>query len=330
MRVQATRRRRAASPASAPRSPTCYLQIRVSGDLALFQAIGAAARREDAGRRRLTATFIDALHRRLRGVRPRPGTALDWDDVLRADRAAPRSRSRQLRRRCSRLASASSSAGRWASPSTATRSRRSRRSSTSLLLRGNIGRPGAGAVPGARPLQRAGRPHDGHLRAARRRVPRRAAATSSASSRRASTGYDTVDAIRAMRDGKVEGVLRAGRQLRRRHARHRGHRARRCARCALTVQVSTKLNRSHVRHRARGADPAVPRPHRAGPPGRRASSSSPSRTRCAMVHASRGPLAPALAAPAHPRSRSSAGLGRAAARHRPSVPWTAFGRRLHA
>ena len=35
-----------------------------------------------------------------------------------------------------------------------------------VLLRGSIGRPGAGAVSGAGPQQRAGRPHDGDLRAA--------------------------------------------------------------------------------------------------------------------------------------------------------------------
>ena len=64
---------------------------------------------------------------------------------------------------CSRRRGARSSAGRWASPSTATPSRRSRRSPTSRSLQGNIGKPGRRPVPGARPLQRAGRPDDGHL-----------------------------------------------------------------------------------------------------------------------------------------------------------------------
>ena len=43
------------------------------------------------------------------------------------------------------------------------------------------------AVPGPRPLQRAGRPHDGHLGASRRSTSSTRCATSSASSRRAST-----------------------------------------------------------------------------------------------------------------------------------------------
>jgi anaerobic selenocysteine-containing dehydrogenase len=101
-------------------------------------------------------------------------------------------------------------------------------------------------VPGARPLQRAGRPHDGHLgeaaglpRRAARRVRLRAAARAR---------HDTVDAIRAMRDGKAEGLHRAGRQLRRRHPRHRRHRGG-DARCRADRAVSTKLNRSHVVHR---------------------------------------------------------------------------------
>lgn len=41
-----------------------------------------------------------------------------------------------------------------------------------LLLRGNIGRPGAGVCP-VRATQRPGRPHHGHLRTPRTRIPRR-------------------------------------------------------------------------------------------------------------------------------------------------------------
>ena len=44
-----------------------------------------------------------------------------------------------------------------------------------LLLRGNIGRPGRGCLPGARAQQRAGRSHDGHLGATEGRLPRLAA-----------------------------------------------------------------------------------------------------------------------------------------------------------
>ena len=93
-----------------------------------------------------------------------------------------------------------------------------------LLLRGNIGRPGAGAVPGPRAQQRPGRPDDGHLGEDARRASSTRCARSSASSRRAQHGLDTVDSIRAMRDGRVEVFIGPRRQLRRRHAGHRGHR----------------------------------------------------------------------------------------------------------
>ena len=43
--------------------------------------------------------------------------------------------------------------------------------------------------------------------------------------------------------------------------------------CALTVQVSTKLNRSHLVHRTDRADPAVARAHRQGPAVRRQTAS---------------------------------------------------------
>ena len=57
------------------------------------------------------------------------------------------------------------------------------------LAQGNIGKPGAGPVPGPRPLQRAGRPHDGHLGAAARRTSWTPCRRSSASTRRARTGW---------------------------------------------------------------------------------------------------------------------------------------------
>ena len=83
-----------------------------------------------------------------------------------------------------------------------------------------------------------------------------------------------------MRDGQGAGLLRPGRQLRLGDAGHGTHRGRPAV-LDLTVHVSTKLNRSHVVTGERGADPALPGPHRAGPPGRRATRSSPSRTRWA-------------------------------------------------
>ena len=57
-----------------------------------------------------------------------------------------------------------------------------------LLLRGNIGQPGAGICPGAGPFQRAGPAHRRHHRKARARAARPACASSTGSSRRARKG----------------------------------------------------------------------------------------------------------------------------------------------
>ena len=110
-----------------------------------------------------------------------------------------------------------------------------------LLLRGNIGRPGAGAVPGAGPQQRAGRPHDGHLREAAPTPSSTPSAPSSASSRPARHGHDTVDAIRAMRDGEVDVFVAMGGNFVRGHPRHRRHRggARRAARSPCRCRPSS-------------------------------------------------------------------------------------------
>ena len=89
-----------------------------------------------------------------------------------------------------------------------------------LLMRGMIGKPGAGRVPGARALERAGRPDDGHLGEDAREVPRRTRcavrhhqpAQARARHRRRHPG----DARR-----RGEGVHRHGRQLRVGHAGHR-------------------------------------------------------------------------------------------------------------
>ena len=137
-----------------------------------------------------------------------------------------------------------------------------------LLLRGNIGKPGAGVCPvrghsnvqGDRTMGIWERPRRQFLDALEREFgfepPRE-------------HGFDTVEAIQAMHDGRVEVFFAHGRQLplapRPTPTLHRGG----ARRCALTVQVSTKLNRSHLVTGRAGADPALPRPHRARPPGRR-------------------------------------------------------------
>ena len=93
--------------------------------------------------------------------------------------------------------------------------------------------------------------------------------------------------------------------------------------CALTVQVSTKLNRSHVVHGAHGADPAVAGPHRpdiqAG--GKQLVSVEDSMS---MVHLSRGSLhPPSDAAAQRGGDRLPARPRRCSAPDHP-VPWEKF------
>ena len=116
-----------------------------------------------------------------------------------------------------------------------------------LLLRGNIGRPGAGVCPVRGHSQRPGRPHDGHLRADAGVVPRRAgrrvrlrlsararATTRSTRSAPCATAAPTCSSRWAATSSRPPPTPTS--------------RTARCARCGLTVQVSTKLNRSHLVH----------------------------------------------------------------------------------
>jgi molybdopterin-dependent oxidoreductase alpha subunit len=115
-----------------------------------------------------------------------------------------------------------------------------------LLLRGNIGRPGAGPSPirghsnvqGDRTMGIWEKMPESFLDALRdefRFEPPR------------EHGYDTVDAIRAMRDGKVEVFFALGGNFAAATPDTAVTEAA-LAKCDLTVHVATKLNRSHLCH----------------------------------------------------------------------------------
>ncbi len=115
------------------------------------------------------------------------------------------------------------------------------------MLRGNMGREGAGACP----VRGHSNVQGDRTMGIYEKPPQRCSTAwtrCSASSRRAQNGYDTVEAIAGDARRQGQGVLRAGRQLRRGHARHLRRPGRRCSRCDLTVHVTTKLNRSHLVH----------------------------------------------------------------------------------
>ena len=239
--------------ASAPALADLHLPVRVNGDLALFQAIGALLLRVGRRRPRLRRAATPSASR----TTPRTSPDLDWaarsrratgldpgaDRGGRGDvRATPRATVHLL--------------GDGAHPAPQ-RGRDDQGDRQRRVPPGQHRQAGRRPVPGARPLQRAGRPHHGHLGAgAKPALPRRARATSSASTRRASTASTpSTRSVPCATAGRTV-FFAHGRQLRLRGARHRRSPRRRCATRELTVQVSTKLNRSHVVHGDDRADPA--------------------------------------------------------------------------
>ena len=227
-----------------------HLPIRLNGDLAFFQAVGRAARRVGRGRPRLPRR----VHHRLRGVRrprrrPRlgQGRGLDRPHPRAGHRGGPDDRG---------LARHDHLLGDGHHPAPQRRGHhqgdRQRRPAAGQHRQARCGR-----VPGARPLQRPGRPDDGHLGARARPLPRRdprrvrlrAAPRARARHRRLHPGA-------ARRQDP--GLHGDGRQLRRRRPRHRGDRggdAQRRADRARVHQAQPLARRA----RRRGADPARPR-----------------------------------------------------------------------
>jgi molybdopterin-dependent oxidoreductase alpha subunit len=113
-----------------------------------------------------------------------------------------------------------------------------------LLLRGAIGKPGAGTCPvrghsnvqGDRTMGIYEKPKEDFLAALDRRFGIQAPRDH---------GYDTVEAIHAMRDGKVKVFIGMGGNFAAATPDSNAT-AEALQRCSLTVHISTKLNRSHV------------------------------------------------------------------------------------
>jgi len=186
-----------------------------------------------------------------------------------------------------------------------------------LLLRGNIGRPGAGVCPvrghsnvqGDRTMGIVERPTAAFLERLEREfgfAPPHA------------PGLDTVETLRAMLDGKVRVFFAMGGNFA--AATPDSERAEQAlSKCELTVQVSTKLNRSHV---VGGAEaiilPTLGRTERDRQAG--GEQFVTVEDSMSMVHRSQGHLSPASE---HLRSEPAivAGLARATLGNRTKVPW---------
>ncbi|MDW5596558.1 FdhF/YdeP family oxidoreductase [Conexibacter stalactiti] len=220
-----------------------WLQLNVNGDLALFQALSRLLLdAEDAAPGTvLDRDFIDA-HTDGFEAWSQALAALDWDAVLAATGLA-----RAEIEALARMAIASErTVVCWAMGITQHKNAVAtiREIVSFLLLRGNIGRPGAGVCPvrghsnvqGDRTMGIYEKPAPAfldRLRAAFGFEPPR------------EHGLDSVEAIRAMRDGHGKVFFAMGGNFAA-AAPDTEATAAALRNCRLTVQVSTKLNRSHV------------------------------------------------------------------------------------
>jgi molybdopterin-dependent oxidoreductase alpha subunit len=266
-----------------------FLQIRVNGDLALFRALNRLLleAEDEAPGTVLDHDFIDeythGFEEFAADVRKTP-----WDEILdgtgltreQIESVAARVRRSERIIMC------------WAMGLTQHKNSvpTIREVVNFLLLRGNVGRPGAGVCPvrghsnvqGDRTMGIYEKPAKAFLDALDAEFdfqpPRE-------------HGYDTVEAIRAMRDGKVRVFMGLGGNFVAAtpdtavtEAGMRG--------CRLTVQVSTKLNRSHaVTGHAALILPCLGRTERDEQSG--GVQFVTVEDSMSMVHASRGRLAPA-------------------------------------
>ncbi|MGA5701018.1 FdhF/YdeP family oxidoreductase [Peterkaempfera bronchialis] len=221
-----------------------FLQIRLGGDLALFRALNLLlleAEEKELGAV-LDRDFIDRHCHGFDDWAADARTATSWDAVL----AATGLPEQQIRELAELVLGSRKVIVCWAMG--LTQHKHSvptiREVVNFLLLRGNVGRPGAGVCPvrghsnvqGDRTMGIFERPAETFLDALGREFrfapPRH-------------HGYDTVDTIRAMRDGRVKVFFAMGGNF---VAASPDTLATEAAmrRCRLTVHVSTKLNRSHA------------------------------------------------------------------------------------
>ena len=266
-----------------------FLQIRVNGDLALFRALNRLLleAEDEAPGTVLDRDFIDGYTHGFEefaaDVRKTP-----WDEILDGTGLTRE----QIESVAARVRRSERIIVCWAMGLTQHKNSvpTIREVVNFLLLRGNVGRAGAGVCPvrGHSNVQ-GDRTMGIYEKPAKAFLDKLDAEFGFGSPRE--HGYDTVEAIRAMRDGKVRVFMGLGGNFVAAtpdtavtEAGMRG--------CRLTVQVSTKLNRSHaVTGRAALILPCLGRTERDEQSG--GVQFVTVEDSMSMVHASRGRLAPA-------------------------------------
>jgi molybdopterin-dependent oxidoreductase alpha subunit len=298
-----------------------YLQIRINGDLALFQALGRRLLDMDEAApgsvldHEFIASSCAGFEEYAAHVR-----ALDDAQVAEATGLRPE----EIDELADRIATSDRIIVCWAMGLTQHKNAVAtiREIVNVLLLTGSIGRPGAGLCPvrGHSNVQ-----GDRTMGIWEKPPPALLAGITKEFGFAPPThdGYDTVESIRAMRDGKVDVLLAMGGNFVAATPDSRVTEAA-VARCRLTVSVSTKLNRSHaVVGDASLILPTLGRTERddqaSGPQAVTVEDSM------SAVHLSRGRLAPAsdeLLSEVSIVCR----LGERLLGDRPAVPWREFER----
>jgi molybdopterin-dependent oxidoreductase alpha subunit len=214
-----------------------FLPVRVNGDLALFAGVNKALMERDA----LDHEFIEAFTVGFDEA-VKAWEALNWADIERLS-GLPRA---QIEEFADDVVASKNVVVCWAMGLTQHKNavETIREVMNFLLLRGNIGRPGAGPCPvrghsnvqGDRTMGIFEKMPDSFLDAIRDEFgfdpPRE-------------HGWDTVASIRAMREGKVDVFFALGGNFAA-ATPDTEVTAAALANCELTVHVSTKLNRSHL------------------------------------------------------------------------------------
>ena len=236
------------------------LQVRIGGDVALFQALARAVLDLDdaAGGGVLDRDFIAQHTSGFAGYQAALRAA-DWQRLCRDSGVEPDA----IRRVAGLYAGAERVIACWAMGITQHQNgvANVQEIANFMFLRGNLGRPGAGLCPvrghsnvqGDRTMGITHAPTAGFLERLEAEVPGLRAPRG--------RGLDTVDAIRAMDRGQVQRVRGHGRQLLLGRARHRHHRASPDLVPGHRPRVNQAQPLASVPRRGR-ADPAVPGPHR--------------------------------------------------------------------
>ncbi|MCV7225420.1 FdhF/YdeP family oxidoreductase [Mycolicibacterium komossense] len=222
-----------------------FVQIRIGGDMALFAGLGRLLL-EAEDRAPGTVLDRDFIERHCAGwdEYEKQTRAVDLDTVAEATGIGDE----QLRRVADMLAASQRTVICWAMGLTQQRHAVATigEATNLLLMRGMIGKPGAGVCPvrghsnvqGDRTMGIWEKMPEAFLAALDSRFgissPRK-------------HGYDTVDAIRAMRDGRAKVFIGMGGNFVSATPDTSVTEAA-LRSCALTVQISTKLNRSHLVH----------------------------------------------------------------------------------